>query len=106
MESLATFAPFGAVLDNPVRQSAFKADVITGLFGLDPLVLKDFLAFSLEFAVKRRVPNQICRGTWIVRGHKSQCYFLIAHELTILVYGDNLKLWFQDSTRGATRGCL
>ena len=47
------FAPFGAVLDDPIRQRPFKTDVATGFLRLNPLVLQNLLALGLEFAVKR-----------------------------------------------------
>jgi hypothetical protein len=58
---LTGFAPLGAVFDDPVREGAFKPDVMAGLFRLDPLVPEDFLAFRLEFAVERGVLEQIIR---------------------------------------------
>jgi hypothetical protein len=58
---LSGFAPLGAVLDDPVRERALETDVVTGLFGLDPFVAQDFLAFRLKFAVKRGVLQQITR---------------------------------------------
>jgi hypothetical protein len=58
---LSGFAPLGAVLDDPIRERALETDVMTGLFGLDPLVAQDFLAFRLKFAVKRGVLKQITR---------------------------------------------
>ena len=36
---LAVLAPGGAVFDDPVGQSPFKADIVASLFGLDPLML-------------------------------------------------------------------
>ena len=56
---VAVFPPGRAVLDDPVGQRLFKADVAAGLFRLDPLVLEDFLALRLEFAIQRRVLQQI-----------------------------------------------
>jgi hypothetical protein len=58
---LTGFAPLGPVLDDPIGERAFEADVMPGLLGLDPLVAQDFLAFRLKFAVKRGVLQQIIR---------------------------------------------
>jgi hypothetical protein len=59
---LSGFAPAGAVFDDPVRQSAFKADVVAGLLGLNPLVPENLLTFRLKFAVKRGILQQVaCR---------------------------------------------
>jgi hypothetical protein len=58
---LSGFTPLGAVLDDPVRERALETDVVTGLFGLDPFVAQDFLAFRLKLAVKRGVFEQITR---------------------------------------------
>src|SRR5262245_8726500 len=41
---LPAFAPFGAVLDDPIRQRPLESDVAARLFRLDPLVLEDLLA--------------------------------------------------------------
>lgn len=49
--NLAVLPPARAMLDNPVGQSPLKPDVMTGLFRLYPLMLEDFLAFRLKFAV-------------------------------------------------------
>jgi len=56
---LARFAPFGAVLDDPIRQRTLEADVMSGFFRLDPLMLENLFALRLKFAVKRRVLQQI-----------------------------------------------
>ena len=50
---LTALAPTRAVLDDPLRQRPLKADVVTGLFRLNPLVLKDFLTLRLKFPVQR-----------------------------------------------------
>jgi hypothetical protein len=47
------------MLDDPVGQRPLKADVVAGFLRLDPLVLENLLAFSLELAVKRGVLQQI-----------------------------------------------
>jgi len=41
------------MFDNPIRQRPLEADIVTQLFGFNPLVLQDFLPFGLEFAVER-----------------------------------------------------
>ena len=92
MNGLATLSPFGTMLDNPIGESAFEADIVTDLLGFDPFVLQNLLALGLKFPIQGGIPNQIRRGAWIVRRHKSQCYFLITHELTIPVEPDNLKV--------------
>jgi hypothetical protein len=57
--SLAGFAPFGAMFDDPVREGTFKADIVPGFLGLDPLVLQNLFALGLELAIKRRVLQQV-----------------------------------------------
>jgi hypothetical protein len=51
----ARFAPFGTVFYDPIRQGPLEPNIASGLFRLDPLVLQDFLAFSLKLTVQRRV---------------------------------------------------
>jgi hypothetical protein len=68
---LAGFAPFAAMLDDPIGQGLFEPDVAAGFFGLDPFVAEDFLALSLKFAVKRRILKKIrvrCHSEWFVTG--------------------------------------
>jgi hypothetical protein len=55
----AGFTPLGAMLDDPVYQRLFKPNVMTGLLGLDPFVLQDFLTFGLKVPVKQRILEQI-----------------------------------------------
>jgi len=70
---LARFAPFAAMLDDPVGQSLFEPDVLAGFFGLDPFVAKDFFAFGLELTIERGVLKEIrgvvrCHSQWFVTG--------------------------------------
>jgi hypothetical protein len=59
MRRVAAFAPFGPVLDDPIRQGPFKTDVVAGFLGFDPLVPHDLLAFRLKFTVQRRLFYQV-----------------------------------------------
>ena len=43
----------------PVNHGSFEADVLAGLFGLNPFVPQDLFAFGEEFGVKRRPGRQI-----------------------------------------------
>jgi hypothetical protein len=63
---LSLFAPFGTVLEDPVRQSALKANVVSGLFGLDPLVLEDFFPLRLKFPVERRGAQQVTAAQFCI----------------------------------------
>ena len=49
------------MLDNPIRQCPFESDIMSGLFRLNPFVLKNFLALGLELAIKRGILQQIVR---------------------------------------------
>jgi hypothetical protein len=57
--ALTGFAPLGAMADDPVRERTLKADIVTGLLGLDPLVFENLFALRLEFPVQRGVLQQI-----------------------------------------------
>ena len=59
MGPMAALAPFRPVLDDPIRQRPFKADIVTDLLRLDPLMPHDFLALRLEFAIQRRFLDQV-----------------------------------------------
>ena len=49
------------MIDDPIRQRPLEADVMPGLFRLNPFVPEDFLALGLKFAVERGVLQQIVR---------------------------------------------
>lgn len=63
---LTGFAPFGTVLDDPIGQRPFKADVMPGFFRLDPLVFENLLALGLKLAIERGVLQQVA-GRWFFR---------------------------------------
>ena len=92
VKGLAAPPPLGSMLDDPISERPLESDVIAGLLGFDPLVLQYLFAFGLKFAVKRRVSDQIGSGSWIIRGHKSRPYILIAHEFIMLSYPYNPNL--------------
>jgi hypothetical protein len=52
-------APFGTMFENPISQGSFEAYIVAGFLRLDPLVLQDFLSFSLEFTVEGGIFQQI-----------------------------------------------
>ena len=73
---LPRFTPVGAMLDDPVRQRLFKANVAPGLLGFDPFVLEDFFALGLKLAVKRRVLQKIIRRWFLSRIRHKQHQFV------------------------------
>jgi hypothetical protein len=52
---LTGFAPFRTMLDDPIRQRAFEADIAAGFFGFKPFVFQNLFALRLKFPVKRRI---------------------------------------------------
>lgn len=46
-------APAGPMVTLPVNHRSFEANVLAGLFGLNPFVAQDLFAFGEEFGVKR-----------------------------------------------------
>ena len=44
--------PLGAVVDHPIDQRTFKADVAPRLLGFNPSVFEDFLLFSQKLPVE------------------------------------------------------
>ena len=48
---LPRFPPLGAMLYDPVGERPFEADIVTGFFRFDPLVLQDLLALRLKLAI-------------------------------------------------------
>src|SRR5208282_806791 len=72
---LPALAPFRAVLDDPICQGTLKSNVAAGLFGLNPLVLQDLLAFRLKFPVEGRVLQQIagCARLFRLVRHNCRC---------------------------------
>ena len=76
---LPGLAPFGAVFDDPIRKRPFEADIVSGFFRLDPLVLENLFALSLKLAVKRGILQHITgRKLFFVVRHipKSQIPFV------------------------------
>ena len=49
------------MLDDPIRQRLFKANIMPGPFRLKPLMLENLLALGLKLAVERGVLQQIVR---------------------------------------------
>jgi hypothetical protein len=56
---LAGLPPFGPMFHDPVGQRLLKADIATGLFRLNPFMLKNFFTLCLEFPVERRILQQL-----------------------------------------------
>lgn len=46
--------PRRPVMQRPFDEGGFEADIMSGLFALDPFVLQDLLAFGEEFLIERR----------------------------------------------------
>ncbi len=55
----AFVSPSRTVLHNPIKQSAFETDIVTGLLALNPLVPKNFLPFGQKLLVKNGVLYEI-----------------------------------------------
>jgi len=68
---LTGFSPLGPVVDDPVRQRPFKADIVARFLGLDPFVPQNLFPLGLELAIKRRVSQQIttAKGGLCLGGH-------------------------------------
>jgi len=49
---LPALTPFGAMFDDPIRQSPLKTYIATRLLGLDPFVLQDLFTLRLKFPIK------------------------------------------------------
>ena len=54
------------MLDNPVEQGFFKANVVAGLFALDPFMAQNFFTLGEEFLVEQGFADEfsrfVCRG--------------------------------------------
>ena len=69
---LTSPAPLGAVLEDPVRKCGFKTNIAAGFLRLNPLVAEDFLAFSLEFPIERRMFKQVASHDVVLVGSHNQ----------------------------------
>jgi hypothetical protein len=71
---LLPLKPLDAVLDDPVSQCPIKSNVATGLFGFNPFVLQNLLAFRLESPIEGRVfqqlPSHRRRSYFVTHNHK------------------------------------
>ena len=56
---LAALAPFSTVLDDPIGEGFFKANIVAHLFGFNPLVLEDFVPLCLKFSVEVGISNKL-----------------------------------------------
>ena len=43
------------MIHDPVDQGVLKTDIVASLFGLEPLVTKDFFALRLKFSIQREI---------------------------------------------------
>jgi hypothetical protein len=88
------------MLDNPICQCAFKSDVPSRLFGFNPLVFQDFLAFCLKFPVKRRVLQQVVRRQWhfrFVRHNRDTKIILRRHIYIKVLKLLTILFWTQEA---------
>ena len=71
---MTAFAPFRAVLDDPIRQGPLKTDIAPLFLRLNPLVPEDLFAFRLTLSIQRRVLQQIIHRELVFRfvRHKRQ----------------------------------
>ena len=51
--------PAGAMLDDPVEEGLFKADIVAGLLAFDPFVTENFLPLRQELLVEGGFLKQI-----------------------------------------------
>jgi len=58
-------SPLGAMVDDPIGQSAFEADVKTSFLGFDPFVLEDLATLGLKFTIQGRVSNEVAASLGI-----------------------------------------
>jgi hypothetical protein len=56
------------MLDDPIGQGTFKANVAPGLFRFNPFMPQDFIPLRLEFAVEGGIPQQIARRHGVFGG--------------------------------------
>ena len=53
--------PAGAVVEGPVNQGSFEADIVAGFFALKPFMTMDLVALCQEFLIQRAICQQrIC----------------------------------------------
>jgi len=54
---------------DPVKERFFEANVVTGLFTLDPLVTEDLFPFCEKFLIKKGLANEFGRFV----GRRAHC---------------------------------
>src|SRR4030095_10804873 len=55
----SSLSPIGAMFQDPIQQSSFKADVFPGFFAFNPFVLQNFRALGKKLLVERRVFDEL-----------------------------------------------
>src|SRR5580692_8438698 len=89
LRGVARLPPLGTMPHDPVRQGALEPDVPPRFLRFNPLVPQDFLAFRLEFPVKRRVRQKIIsRWSRFVLGchnHKSIRYYCVTFSVPLAI---------------------
>jgi len=85
---LPALAPLAAVLHDPIRQGALKADVVSRLFGFDPFMSQYLLPLRLELAVEGGTFDHVV--VWLAAGcgwHKH--WFFCQGPKVTGPFGDN-----------------
>lgn len=52
------FLPAGAVVESPVNQGSFEADIMASFFAFEPFVTMNLVALGQEFLIKRGIGQQ------------------------------------------------
>jgi hypothetical protein len=82
---LPMFAPSGAVVDDPIGQGSLEANVMAGLFRLDPFVFHDLLPLGLKLFVERGVDEEVVSTRRVL--------FVVRHDQDLFVFAKaNLAL--------------
>jgi hypothetical protein len=56
---LPVSAPLGAVVDNPIGQSAFETNIESRFFRFDPFVFQNLTTLGLKFTIQSRVSDEV-----------------------------------------------
>lgn len=68
--------PTGAMVADPIEQSSFKTDIMTGLFGFNPFVTQNFFPLCQKFLIETGAVKKLSSLRLFVRRNRTTGRFV------------------------------